>query len=69
MVIVGGAGTYITIILSILTSPAAKSEEKPLFSQANSYTEARKLNGKDLWETDPSGRYDLAICFFFVLSH
>ena len=47
------------------TSPAAKSEEKRLFSQANSYTEARKLNGKDFWETGPSGRYDLAVCFFW----
>ena len=47
------------------TSPAGKSEEKRLFSKANSYAEARKLNAGDFWETDPSGRYDLAVCFFF----
>ena len=47
------------------TYPAAKSEEKRLFSQANSYAEARKLNAKDFWETGPSGRQDLAVCFFW----
>ena len=39
------------------TSPAGKSEEKRLFSQANSYAEARKLNAGDFWETALSGRH------------